>query len=168
MELTSQYRDLLQNKANIEHNLRVLPQGYISHKTIKGKSYAYLQNKVAGKMVSTYLKLEDEAVVSEQLIMRKQYEDELIQVNRKIFDIESVAALDKEIGRTLMLIKISTGMDEIDSHQKAKSISFAYAMNAIEGVPITAQAAQDILDWKNGSKSFLSIFEGTLKRYGFL
>ena len=66
-----------------------------------------------------------------------------------------------------MLLKASVGMDEIEPEKKARCISFANAMNAIEGVPISSQTASEITAWQSGTKSFQSVFVATLQRYGF-
>ena len=80
---------------------------------------------------------------------------------------QAARLLGKNINRQLMLLKLSTGMDSWSAEQKRRSSSFAGAMNAVEGIPISEQTAQEIAAWQNGNKPFLSIFEATLKRYGF-
>lgn len=56
-------------------------------------------------------------------------------------------------------------MDLLSESQKARSVSFADSLNAIEGVPITADLAQGISDWVSGERTFSSLFEDTLKKY---
>ena len=51
-----EYTKLLERKAELEKALSKLPQGYISNKSINGKTYQYLQSRVAGKMTGEYLK----------------------------------------------------------------------------------------------------------------
>lgn len=168
MTIVTEYKTLLERKAAIDAALPMLPQGYISHKNINGKTYAYLQNRIAGKVVSEYLKGNDAERISEQLATRRQYESELPALCKRLGELEQAARLvGNGFDRTLMLLKSSVGMDEIDTVQKEKCVSFANAMNAIEGVPVSQQTAKDISDWQRGKKSFLSVFEATLKRYGF-
>lgn len=168
MCMVDDYRALLQKKTSVETALISLPQGYISHKTIKGKVYAYLQNRVNGKMTSTYLKADDEPGITEALEKRKQQEETLSNLNQQILAMETQAeSMDKSVFRRMMVVKLSLNMDSMDSMQKEKSISFANAMNAIEGVPASPKMAEDLRQWKNGDLSFLTLFEGTLKRYGF-
>ena len=114
--IVNEYTELLEKKARLQKGLSVLPQGYISKKNINGKTYHYLQNRVSGKMVGTYLK-------------------------------------KNEVDRV--------------SEQKERCISFADAMNAVEGVPASEQTAKGLADWQNGKTSYLSVFEATLRRYGF-
>ena len=57
--LDTEYTALVKRKEEIDAALASLPQGYISRKTINGKEYRYLQTRVNGKMVSTYLKGEE-------------------------------------------------------------------------------------------------------------
>lgn len=166
--IVTEYTELLERKAKIEAELAALPQGYISRKNIGGKEYSYLQNRVFGKMVSTYLKENEADKVSEQLMQRKQLEAELPQIDTRLGELEQAAKLlGRGMDRKLMLLKISAGMDDIDAEQKKRSTSFASAMNAIEGVPVSDQTSHDIADWQNGSRSYLSVFETVLRRYGF-
>ena len=162
------YRSLLQQKTAIETAMATLPQGHISHKIIKGKTYAYLQNRVNGRMTSTYIKADEEPVVAKELEKRKKQEETLLDLNHQILTMETQAeGLDKSVFRRMMLVKLCLNMDSMDSRQKEKSISFANAMNAIEGVPASEKMTEDLRQWKNGDLSFLTLFEGTLKRYGF-
>lgn len=164
----SEYKDLLERKLKLEIELQELVQGYISKKTIKGNTYCYLQNRVGGKLTSQYLKSEEVDKIAEQIARRKQCEADLPKLKARLSELEQAAdLLGKNISRQLMLLKLSTGMDNLTAEQKRRSSSFAGAMNAVEGIPVSDQTAQDIVDWQNGNKTFLSIFEATLKRYGF-
>lgn len=164
----TEYKDLLERKLKLETELQTLVQGYISKKTIKGKTYCYLQNRVDGKLTSQYLKSEGVDTVIEQIARRKQCEAELPKLKARLSELEQAAELlGKNISRQLMLLKLSSGMDGLTAEQKRRSSSFAGAMNAVEGISVSEQTAQDIVDWQNGNKPFLSVFETTLKRYGF-
>ena len=164
----SEYKDLLERKSKLETELQELVQGYISKKTIKGNTYCYLQNRVGGKLTSQYLKSEQVDTFIEQIARRKECEAELPSLKARLSELEQAAdLLGKNISRQLMLLKLSTGMDSLTAEQKRRSSSFAVAMNAVEGIPVSEQTARDIAAWQNGNKPFLSIFEATLKRYGF-
>ena len=164
-----EYKALLGRKLKLEIELKTLAQGYISKKTIKGKTYCYLQNRIAGKLTSRYLKSEEVEAVAEQIARRKQYEAELPKLKTRLSELEQAARLlGKDTSRQLMLLKLSIGMDGLTEEQKRQSASFASAMNAVEGIPVSEQTAQDIVAWENGNKPFLSVFEAALKRYGFL
>lgn len=166
--IISEYKDLLESKLKLETELKELVHGYISKKTIKGKTYCYLQYRVNGKLTSQYLKSEEVDAVIEQIARRKVCEAELPKLKARLSELEQAAELlGKNISRQLMLLKLSTGMDNLTAEQKKQSVSFAGAINAVEGIPVSEQAEQDIVDWQNGNKPFLSIFEATLKRYGF-
>lgn len=164
----AEYKVLLERKIKLETELETLVRGYISKKTIKGKTYCYLQNRVDGKLTSQYLKTEEVDEVRGQIARRKQCKEELPKLNTRISELEQAARLlGKDISRQLMLLKLSIGMDRLTAEQKRQSASFASAMNAVEGIPVSKQTAQDIVAWENGNKPFLSIFEAALKRYGF-
>ncbi len=166
--LANEYSQLLERKQEIETALGSCAKGYISEKTINGKRYSYLQTKIKGKLTSTYLKTEEVDKVQSQLTQRREYEEELPGIDLRIKELEQAANLiGKGIDRALMLLKISTGMDQLEQEQKAKCISFANSMNAVEGVPVSEQTAAEIALWQNGQKSFQAVFSATLKRYGF-
>ncbi|HIU77353.1 MAG TPA: hypothetical protein IAC62_15805 [Candidatus Pelethocola excrementipullorum] len=107
-------------------------------------------------------------MVAEQISRRKEYEKELPKLTARISELEQAARLiGKNTSRRLMLLRLSIGMDSLTPEEKKHSISFASAMNAVEGIPVSEQTAQDITAWQNGNEPFFKIFEATLKRYGF-
>lgn len=166
--ITAEYTQLLDQKIRLEKALAALPQGYISKKNLSGKTYYYLQNRSFGKMKSEYLKSDSVEAVSEQIRLRKQFEAELPVLNIRLVELEQAAQLiGHGLDRKLMLLKISAGMDSLPAEQKERSVSFADAMNAIEGVPASEKTAKGLADWKKGKMSYLSVFETTLQRYGF-
>ena len=166
--IVNEYTKLLEKKARLQKDLSVLPQGYISKKNINGRTYYYLQNRVSGKMTGIYLKKDEVDRVSEQLRLRKQYEAELPKENSRLSELEQAARLiGHGLDRRLLIQKLGAGMDRLSADQKGRCISFADAMNAIEGVPASAQTSKELADWQAGKTSYLSVFEATLRRYGF-
>ena len=63
--------------------------------------------------------------------------------------------------------RLCEGMDALTLEEKEKSLSFAYSINAIEGLSISTELELQLKKWKNGEQSFYQIFEDTMKRYGF-
>ena len=63
--------------------------------------------------------------------------------------------------------KLYEGMDALTLEEKERCLSFAEAINAIEGLTISTELKQQLEKWKNGETTFYQIFEDTLKRYGF-
>ena len=168
-EIISEYKELLALKLEIEQKLSVLPKGYISKKTIGGKQYLYLQTRNGDTVESKYIKAEETEKITNQLSLRKKYEAELPNVLIRLADIEAAAELlDKALLRKLKMLKLTNGMDNISADEKEKRISFSDAMTSIEGVPVSDRVKNDLINWKNGNITFLSIFEQTLKRYGFI
>ncbi len=164
----SEYNSLLKKLQNMQSKIDTLPQGYISKKTINGKEYFYLQNRVNGKVVSKYIKKAEIKNISSKIELSKKYKIEIPQIENRLLELDQAAKLiDKKLCRELMLLKLSFNMDMLTTEQKDKSISFANAMNAIEGVYISDATENKITDWKNGDKSFLSLFNETLAMYGF-
>ena len=63
--------------------------------------------------------------------------------------------------------KLCEGMDTLTLEEKERCLSFAEAINAIEGLTISTELKQQLEKWKNGETTFYQVFEDTLKRYGF-
>ena len=63
--------------------------------------------------------------------------------------------------------KLCEGMDTLTLEEKERCLSFAEAINAIEGLTISTELKQQLEKWKNGETTFYQLFEDTLKRYGF-
>lgn len=167
-DIIFEYKELLEQKNQIEQKLSVLPKGYISKKTIGGKQYLYLQTRNGDTVESKYIKAEEIEQITNQISLRKGYESKLPEVISRLKDIEAAATLlDKSLLRKLKMLKLTSGMDSISASEKEKRISFSDAMTSIEGVPVSDKVKSDLNDWKNGNVTFLSIFEQTLKRYGF-
>ena len=168
-DIIFEYKELLAEKLEIEQNLAVLPRGYISKKTIGGKQYLYLQTRNGDTIESKYIKAEEADEIANQISLRKEYEAELPEVILRLADIETAAELlDKALLRKLKMLKLTSGMDSISADEKEKRISFSDAMTAIEGVPVSDRVKNDLDNWKNGNITFLSVFEQTLRRYGFI
>ena len=166
--IISEYNGLLEKLQDMRSQIDILPRGYISKKMIKGKQYFYLQNRVNGKVLSKYIKEDDIDRISSELELSKRYKVEVPKIENRLLELEQAAKLlDKKISRELMLLKLSSKMDALTIEQKNKSISFANAMNAIEGVLISDTTETKIVDWKNGHKPFLTLFNETLTMYGF-
>ena len=63
--------------------------------------------------------------------------------------------------------KLCESMDALTLEEKERCLSFAEAINAIEGLTISIELEQQFKKWKNGEITFYQVFEDTLKRYGF-
>lgn len=166
--ILNEYKELLRKKNEIEQTLPFLPEGYIFTKTIKGKQYYYLQNRVDGKITSKYLKENEVNIIKEQVELYKNYKAEIPKIEARLKELEKAAKLiNKSIVRHLTMLKLSCGMDSLSSVQKERSSSFANALNAIEGVSASKITQENIARWKTGNESFISIFQSTLKMHGF-
>lgn len=75
--------------------------------------------------------------------------------------------MDKDLQRKQNLFNLCNGMDELDIHKKEKCLSFSEAILSIEGMKVSEEVARAIEQWKEGKTTYLSVFEETLKRYGF-
>ena len=66
------------------------------------------------------------------------------------------------------LFNLCSSMDELDIHKKEKCLSFSEAMLSIEGIKVSDEVEFALQEWKEGKRTYLSIFESTLKKYGFI
>ena len=57
-------------------------------------------------------------------------------------------------------------MDSMDLEQRMRSVSFAQAMNAIEGVSASNTLKENMEAWCKGEKPFSSVYAETLAKYG--
>ena len=168
-DIILEYKELLALKLEIEQKLSILSKGYISKKMIGGKQYLYLQTRNGDTVESKYIKAEEVDYITGQLSLRKEYEAKLPDVLIRLADIETAAELlDKALLRKLKILKLTSGMDSISAAEKERRISFSDAMTSIEGVPVSDRVKHDLVNWKNGDITFLSVFEQTLRRYGFV
>ena len=58
-------------------------------------------------------------------------------------------------------------MEHLTAEERQRASSFAGAMNAVEGVFATTETQSEVGKWIAGEVSFLSVYENTLKKYGF-
>lgn len=166
--LQKEYQALLARKLELEGAAAALPKGSLCLKTIRGRQYWYLQFREGGKVCSRYVREKEREALAEKIQLRKSYKAELPQVRRRLAKLEQAAHLiGGELERGFWLLKISAGMDHVEKAQKEQMVSFADAMNAIEGVAVSKETAQALAQWKNGEKSYISVFKATLARYGF-
>lgn len=166
--ITNEYKDLLSKRVFFLNELSVLSTGYISRKNINGNEYCYLQSRVHGKVTSVYIKAESVDSIDRELKLRKKYEAELHSIEKRLSEIrEAVKILDSSFIRKFDLLDLSVGMDEINDLTKNRCVTFADAMTSIEGVPVSKTAKEELDDWLYGKATFISVFESTLKRYGF-
>ena len=166
--IQAEYGSLLAREQFIRAQLNELPIGYISKKTIKGNPQYYLQRRVGEKMTGAYIRTDEVRNVREALERRAQYESEKKQIAARLEQLEQAAKLiGQELPCRFMVMKLSTGMDELQPEQRKHCTSFASAMNAVEGVMVSAETAEEIRQWHRGEKAFQTVFENTLRRYGF-
>ena len=168
MSVTKEYRVLIEKKQALKKELLSLPIGYISKKNIKGNIQYYLQRREGKKITGTYIRVDEVEEVSAKLERRKEIVGHIASIEERLIQLEQAAKLiDNDLFCFMMILKLSAGMDDLDTREKERCSSFGNAMNAIEGVPASKEVTTEINAWKSGEKTFLAVFENTLKRYGF-
>ncbi len=168
-DITKEYINLLKQQCEIEIELKNCPKGYIYKKKNGGKEYAYLKYRNGSTVESIYIKGDNLEEIESKLDARKTYEENLPKIKTRLAELEKAAIfLSDALSRQLNMLKLSIPMENLSSTERVLSISFSDAMTAIEGVPVTTNVRNGLNDWEKGKTAFCSIFEQTLKQYGFL
>jgi len=166
--IIDEYIELLKMRLVYLNRLSELPRGYISKKTIGNKEYNYLQYRNKGRVESRYIRDDEINDILKFLELRKEAEMASPEIDKRLCEIEKAARLlDASLFRRLGMLKICIGMDDISREVSESCVSFSDAMTSIEGVPVSANLQNDLNCWKNGDVSFLTVFEHTLRHYGF-
>ena len=168
ISIEKEYKKLLVRKADIESSLLLLPEGYISVKTINGTKQHYLQRRIGKRVVGKHIAAGELQRVRRGLSKRASLGKELITIGESLGNIEAASKLvSHDLYKRILLLKACLPMEALSSHEKMRASSFAEAMNAIEGIPATAETKSNITAWHSGAVTFLSLYEATLKKYGF-
>ena len=168
MSVTEEYLGLTEKKQALKKEALSLPTGYISKKVIKGNAQYYLQRRAGKRIKSTYIRINEVDDISAKIERKKVIAKQLDSIEERIVQLELAAKLiDSDLFCRLMVYKLSAGMDDLDEREKERCSSFGDAMNAVEGVMASNEVTTEINEWKSSEKTFLAVFENTLKRYGF-
>ena len=166
--LEKEYKKVLSKRADITSSLDSLPDGYISEKTINGTKQYYLQKRLGKRVIGKHISFGELSSVRFGLSKRASLEKEIIAADEKLVSIEAASKLvSHNLYKRLLLLKACMPMEKLSIDAKVRASSFAEAMNAIEGIPATADMKSNISAWLSGEISFLSLYEATLKKYGF-
>ena len=166
--LEKEYKKVLSKRADITGSLNSLPDGYISEKIIYGTKQYYLQKRIGKKIVGKHIPFDELSSVRYGLSRRESLEKELIVIEERLVSIEAASKLvSHNLYKRILLLKACMPMEALSTDAKVRASSFAEAMNAIEGIPATAEMKSNISAWHSGDISFLSLYEATLKKYGF-
>ena len=166
--LEKEYKKVLFRIADIKNELAFIPDGYISEKTINGTKQHYLQKRVGKKVVGKHISSCELSSVRLRLSKRKSLEKELKVIEERLVSIEAASKLvSHNLYKRILLLKACMPMEDLSTEAKMHASSFAEAMNAIEGIPATEEMKSNISAWHSGEISFLSLYEATLKKYGF-
>jgi len=83
--------------------LNTLPRGYISKKTISGKTYYYHQFKLNGQNVSKYIKPAELSALTEKIERRKEIENEIKRIESSGRNITAPATRAMDLTGSLMM-----------------------------------------------------------------
>ena len=148
ISVSEEYRLLIERKQKMLNELSSLPVGYISKKTTKGNVQHYLQRREGSRIVGAYIRNEEVDEVTVKIERRKNLIEELALISARLQHLEQAAKLiDKNLHCQLLVYKLSSGMDELTIEEKEKCSSFGYAMNVVEGVPVSKETDNAINAW---------------------
>lgn len=166
--LEKEYQKLIYKATDIRKSLEFLPNGYISEKMIYGTKQYYLQKRNGKKIIGKHISFDELSTVRIGLSKRNVLEKELAEIEERLIRIEAASKLvSHDLYKRILLLKACIPMEELSLDTKIRASSFAEAMNAIEGIPVTSEMKSNITAWYSGEISFLSLYEATLKKYGF-
>lgn len=73
--------------------------------------------------------------------------------------------IGEETDRLIIILKLSSGMDNLEREEREESFKFTDAVTRMEGVPASDQLDMEIEKWIRGEAPYLSLFFETLKKY---
>jgi hypothetical protein len=168
-EIYDEYTILLNERSISARAIAHLKSGYISTKTISGKQYSYLQNRVTGKLLSEYVPADALPQVCAELEERKQRKHKIADADKQLDRLEAAAGiLDRTLRDKLVVLRRCATVDALPVEKRAKSIAFGNAINALEGIPADESVERNMNLWGNGSFSFLDSYLSTLRKYNLM
>ena len=73
--------------------------------------------------------------------------------------------LDKDLYSSFISLKRCEMMDSLPLEMREKSLEFANAIAAIEGLPVSKETENSLSMWVKGQRSFKEGYISTLKKY---
>ena len=165
-EIYDEFTFLLHDKVESQNELSKLKNGYISTKTISGKKYSYLQYRIDGKLLSEYIREENLPAVRDELNQRTIILERLREINERLSKLESAACmLNESLYHKLTTLRRCAELDAMPVCERQKSLAFANAITALEGLPVSSETEKNLYQWANGNYSFQESYTNTLRAY---
>lgn len=146
-----QDNEILNQITELTAKINELPKGYISKKSINGKLYFYHQWSENGQKQSKYLKDDEIEVLSEQIALRKELQEQLRALRRtpKSFAEESgkETKIRNEVGKLkCTLMHKRTAVAEIELDDATGFIQKINTVYAPEHLPIGVPVRKGVAD----------------------
>ena len=146
-----QDNEILNQITELTAKINELPKGYISKKSINGKLYFYHQWSENGQKQSKYLKDDEIEVLSEQIALRKELQEQLRALRRtpKSFAEESgkEPKIRNEVGKLKWtLMHKRTAVAEIELDDATGFIQKINTVYAPEHLPIGVPVRKGVAD----------------------
>jgi len=165
-ELYDEYAFLLQERIEHIKTLSMLREGYISIKTISKKKYAYLQYRVDGKLLSEYICEENLPLIQNELKERSRILERLRFIGERLSKLEKAAGiLDGNLYRKLVTLRRCATVEALPFEEREKSLAFANAMTALEGIPASMETEKNLRRWACGDYSFQESYKNIIRTY---
>ena len=160
----------------LEREIKKLPQGYISKKTINGKSYNYLQWQEQGQKQSKYLRDEETEAIAEKIKKRRALEVDYKMLKKRLslekskekvdYNFKSMIItgqpLEKITNEIISLKKRNcfTRLNEYIHHDKSGKIFILYGLRRTGKTTLMKQAIGELSESEKSKTAFLQIKPG--------
>lgn len=88
--LREEHDRLMSMRSAMSGEIAGLPQGYISRKRISGREYCYLQRRIEGRVVSSYVKHNDVSALEKQILRRRQLKSSIREIDENLRKLRRV------------------------------------------------------------------------------
>lgn len=165
-ELYNEYDTLVKEKISLQKKVNELKSGYISTKTISGKKYTYLQDRVDGKLVSEYVREYNFKSVKAELDERSCIKKIISEIDIHLDKLEAATKiLDNDLNKKLINLRRCAAMESLPYEKRSKALAFSRAMTALEGIRVSTDIEEDLSCWAVGDLDFQESFFKVLQAY---
>ena len=169
IELYSEYVSLTNEKYQILSQIQQFRFGYISTKTIRGRSQYYLQRREKGRMKSEYIKPDELDNINKQLTERVVLQARLTEIEEDIARLEKgVGVINPALSQRMWFYKQGAATDNLTLAERKKSMAFAEAITALEGLPSSQGLDEFLSGWVEGKGSFTDFYLSLLEQYNII
>ena len=163
-ELYQEYVSLTNEKYQLLSQINQLYFGYISTKTIRGKTHYYRQWRENGKMKSEYVKVDELDNINHQLEQRAEIQAKLKNLEEELTLLEKgVKIISQSLSQRIWFFKQGVVADHLSLDERKESLAFSEAITALEGLPSSKNLDEFLSGWAKGKGSFVDFYLSLLE-----